>query len=190
MSYRTPTRSEGMRLTHCARCRTTAPPDAPCAHCGSYTRTPAPVHEADALPSMRPARPLGVSIIAGVSVLAGIGGLVGAIAVGIGALPASDGTGWGAVVAQMLGPALPAITGAFALANVAAGVGLWRGVRWAWTLELALLAVGMLEAIARLVYREGSAVLSLALAGIVLAYLVQPDVKRWFGIGSTPTSAQ
>lgn len=115
-------------------------------------------------------RPLGVTIIA---VLAAIGGVLGLI--GSFTLFSVFGSAFGFVAA-------------YALANVAISIlllvfafGAWTLQPWAWTLGIVLEAVAIVFGLYALVDGDASAVVSIALAAVVLWYLFQPSVKAAFG---------
>jgi uncharacterized membrane protein (DUF2068 family) len=119
---------------------------------------------------IRAERPLGVTIIAVLAAIGGVFGVIGSIA-----------------LFSLLGSA-PGIFAAYALMNLAISVlllvfafGAWTLQPWAWTLGVVLEAVAIVLGLYALVDGDASAVVSIALAAVVLWYLFQPSVKAAFG---------
>jgi hypothetical protein len=119
-------------------------------------------------------RPLGITILAVLAAIAGVLGLLGSLALlGIsGAVGVGGGVLW-AIVSLAL-----------AVAYLAFAYGAWSLKPWAWTLGVGIAAVGILWALYLFTQPGGSIVsliISLAISGVILYYLFQPDVKAAFG---------
>lgn len=151
--------------------------------------TPYVTPEATATPAAgRGERPTGVAVLAVLNWIAGglavvgaimmvfVGAVVGSVVGGIFGMGAEGGE---------LGMAMAMIGAFFALVfgviAAVAGFGLWRGESWAWVLELVLAGLVVLGQLGDLARGSFDGVLSLALAGFIIWYMLQPGVKRWFG---------
>ena len=115
-------------------------------------------------------RPLGVTIIAVLAAIGGLFGLIGSLA--IFSLLAASG---GIFVVYAL------MTLAVSILSLVFADGAWTLQPWAWTLGVVLEAVAVALGVYSLVDGDASAIVSIALAGIVLWYLFQPSVKAAFG---------
>lgn len=115
-------------------------------------------------------RPLGVTIIAVLAAIGGLFGLIGSLA--IFSLLAASG---GIFVVYAL------MTLAVSILSLVFAYGAWTLQPWAWTLGVVLEAVAVALGVYSLVDGDASAIVSIALAGIVLWYLFQPSVKAAFG---------
>ena len=106
-------------------------------------------------------RPLGVTIIAILTVIGGLiflsSGLV-LLIVGIG------------VILLALG-----------FAYLVMAYGLWQGRRWAWTITLILMVIGIIVAIASIVAGNGASIVSIIIHAVIIYYLFRPNVKAFFG---------
>jgi len=112
-------------------------------------------------------RPLGITILA---ILAAIGGVVYLLA-----FLAAMGLGFGLVGIISL---------VLALAYLGFAYGGWTLQPWGWTLGVAIAAAGVLWALYLLIQPGGSIIsliISVAISGVILYYLYQPDVKAAFG---------
>ena len=119
-------------------------------------------------------RPLGVTILAILAAIGGILGLLASLAVlGIsGAAGVGGGVLWG-----VIGLAL-------AVASLAFAYGAWSLQPWAWPLGVGISVLNVLLALYSFVTFDGGIVgllISLAINGVILYYLFQPDVKAAFG---------
>jgi hypothetical protein len=63
------------------------------------------------------------------------------------------------------------------------GWGLWKGLLWAWMIYIILVAFYILLSLPTF------NLFSLFIAGIMLGYMFQPHVKRYFGIEAEPSSS-
>jgi hypothetical protein len=63
------------------------------------------------------------------------------------------------------------------------GWGLWEGKRWAWIIYVIVVALGILVSLLTF------DLVSLIFAGLILWYMFQPHVKRYFGIEAEPSSS-
>jgi uncharacterized membrane protein (DUF2068 family) len=134
-------------------------------------------------------RPTGVTILA---ILAAIGGILllcpSLAAIGLGGLV-------GGVVGSQFGVAAGAATGGLvailgvvalvlAVLELAFAYGAWGLKPWAWTLGVAAEIISIVLTLIRLVSFRGSLggeIINLAIAAIILYYLMTPEVKRAFG---------
>ena len=105
-------------------------------------------------------RPLGISVLAA---LAAIGTAFGVLAVTAGVRENPD--------AVVIGVLLTVLNGLTAY-------GLWGLRSWAWPLALIVWALGTLDAVRLLT--EGSLNTNLIVGPLVLVYLLQPGIRRWF----------
>lgn len=128
------------------------------------------------------ARPTGITILAVLAAIFGVLGLLGSLAVvGLG------GLGFGLVGAANAGIffTLFGLAGlVLSIVELAFAYGAWTLKPWAW--QLGLYASGANAALAVLNLVLGwsvitSAVISVAIAGVIIYYLMTPDVKRAFG---------
>ena len=118
-------------------------------------------------------RPLGVTIIAILTAIGGIVFLVSGIAGVIAAPFVSDFGG----VSAGIGIILLVIGIAFLVVTY----GLWKGMRWAWTITWILSVIGIIMAIASIAVGNVGAIVSIIIHGVVIYYLYRPNVKAFFG---------
>jgi hypothetical protein len=71
----------------------------------------------------------------------------------------------------------------FGIFSFIIGWGLWEGKRWAWIIYVIVVALGILVSLSTF------DLVSLIYAGLILWYMFQPNVKRYFGIEAEPTSS-
>jgi hypothetical protein len=131
-------------------------------------------------------RPTGVTIIAilqfigaGLCILAGIGALVGASFLGAAGGPAGAGG-----MFAMLGGAVSIVLFIIAGIAILLGWGLWTLKEWARIVTIVLQGLALLGAVLTLV-QLGSAflvggIIRLAISGLIIWYLLKPDVKAAF----------
>ncbi len=133
-------------------------------------------------------RPLGITIQAILGIVGGILGLLGGCGlVGVGAFT-------GILGAQARVGELGILGGptglwgilllALAVVELAFGIGAWTLKPWAWTLGLIVAVVGIVFGLVGLVgFREGffSVLLRVVIYGVILYYLMTPEVKKAFG---------
>jgi hypothetical protein len=127
-------------------------------------------------------RPTGVAILAVVAFIGMAGALLFAVAsVMFGAIFGSFFGRGGAA----MGGAIGAMVGFFGLIGAAvsgaAGYGLWNGKSWGWVLGIVWGALWGLGGLSSLAQRSFGGVVALALGGLIVWYMLQPGVKRWFG---------
>lgn len=118
-------------------------------------------------------RPLGITILAVLAAIAGILGLLGSVAL-LGVLAASGG------MFMILG----LITLVLSVLYLAFAYGAWTLQPWGWTLgvglsiaSIVITLLGLTQGTQELV----STLINLAISGVILYYLFQPDVKAAFG---------
>lgn len=135
-----------------------------------------------AAPTGRGARPTGVAVLgvlafvgAGLLVLGGLmtfamGGIIGSV---MGSEGAAFGATIGGFVAVffLIGAAISALM----------GYGHWTGASWAWLLQIVLSGLSALSGLWSVAQGEFSAILGLAIAGLIIWYMLQPGVQRWYG---------
>jgi hypothetical protein len=109
-----------------------------------------------------------LSILAGIALI-GLGG-VGAASTGQAAL-----FGMGAIFGLLL-----LVSG---IASLAFAYGAWTLQPWAWTLGVALQIISLALSVLSIVGGSDIAgqIISIAIAGIILYYLMQPSIKSLFG---------
>jgi hypothetical protein len=127
-------------------------------------------------------RPIGVTILALLAAILGVLGIIGGLTIaGLGSLSGGlmGSADLGALAFVFGGAEL--IVGAVALAFA---IGAWSGRPWAWALGvIAALANVVLPIIWLLVGASSilNVAISVVIAGLILYYLNQPAVKRFFG---------
>lgn len=129
-------------------------------------------------------RPTGVTILAILAVVAGVFGILGGLALfGLGGMLGAAGGGGLAGMAAIFG----LVTLALGVAYLALAYGFWNLAPWAWTLGVGL-AVFQLVWIAIQAVLSGDivnalvgSIVSIAVAAVILYYLMQPHVKAAFG---------
>lgn len=119
-------------------------------------------------------RPLGVTILAILAAVGGVLGLLGSVAL----LGLSGATGvGGGVLWGLIGLVL-------AVAYLAFAYGAWSLQPWGWSLGVGIAAAGILWALYWFTQPGGNIVsllINVAISGVILYYLFQPDVKAAFG---------
>ena len=126
----------------------------------------------DQMPPTSPprARPVGVTIIA---VLAAVNGALSLLAA------ATLMSVFGAVGG--LGTMFFLLALVVGVVSLVFAYGAWTLQPWAWTLGVVLQVLGIVYALGQFFDGQASAVVSAALAAIILWYLFQPEVKAAFG---------
>jgi hypothetical protein len=115
-------------------------------------------------------RPLGVTVIA---ILAGLGGVLGLLA----ALTLLSVIG----LVGGLGTFFFLLALVVAIVSLVFAYGAWTLQPWAWTMGIVLEALAVVNALYAIADGDSSGVISLLIAGVILWYLFQPDVKAAFG---------
>lgn len=126
---------------------------------------PASTQPPPSQPAVTRERPLGITILAVLAAVGGVFGLVGALGL------------------FAFAPLWGLISLALAVAYLAFAYGAWTLQPWGWTLGVALAAAGILWALFWFTQGQNivSTLISLAISGVILYYLYQPDVKAAFG---------
>jgi hypothetical protein len=133
-------------------------------------------------------RPMGITILAILAFIGGIVGLCGG-AGGIlggsllGGLAASAGAGQAAGIGGMLAIYSLILT-ILAVADLVFGFGAWTLKPWAWTLGLVLFGINIAFQVIALLLgwtTFGGIIIPVAIAAIIIYYLMTPEVKKAFG---------
>jgi hypothetical protein len=132
-------------------------------------------------PAPTTARPMGITILAVLSAIGGVLTILGGIAlIGLGGVAgASSGSaalfGMGAIFGLLL-----LVSG---IASLAFAYGAWTLQPWAWTLGVALQIISLALSVLSIVGGGdiSSQIISIAIAAIILYYLMQPTIKAAFG---------
>ena len=126
-------------------------------------------------------RPTGVTILAVVAAIGGVLGILGSLALlGIGSIYAAVGGG----LAFVFGLLFLALS----VAELAIAYGFWTAKPWAWTWGITLQAAGVVIGLIELVLgysSVGSLVVSIVVAAIIVYYLNQPAIRKYFGAPDT-----
>jgi hypothetical protein len=128
------------------------------------------------------ARPTGVTIIAVLAAIGGVFGVLGGLGlVGLGGLVAATGAGGLAVIFGLLVLALGVV-------DLALAYGFWTAKPWAWTWGITIQVVGVIIAILEVPLIGASitsAIISIVIAAILIYYLSQPAIRKYFGAPET-----
>ena len=127
------------------------------------------------------ARPTGITILAVLSAIGGVLSILGGIAlVGLGGLGAAS-TGQAALFG--MGAIFGLLLLASGIASLAFAYGAWTLQPWAWTLGVALQIISLVLAVLTIVGGGdiSGQIISVAIAAIILYYLMQPSIKAVFG---------
>jgi uncharacterized membrane protein (DUF2068 family) len=112
---------------------------------------------------------MGITILAVLAAIGGLFGLFGGfVLLGAGAI-------------NGMYPILGIITLISAIASLAFAYGAWTLQPWAWMLGLVIQGVNVILAIISLIRGDFSSIVSLIIAGIIIYYLMTPEIKRAFG---------
>jgi len=139
-------------------------------------------------------RPTGVTILA---ILAFVGGVLGILVGGLGTICGGVIGGLGAVAAREVpGAASGALAGGFlvgltglgalvlGILEIIMGFGFWTLKPWSWMLGMVVSIIGIVLTLFSLVAARGSlfgAIIPIAIYGVIIYYLLTPDVKKAFG---------
>lgn len=132
-------------------------------------------------PAPATARPTGITILAVLSAIGGVLGILGGVVLlGLGGVGAAT-TGEAALFG--LGAIFGLIALATGIASLAFAYGAWTLQPWAWTLGVAIQALNIILAVVFVIGGSsiGSQIIGVAIAGIILYYLMQPSIKAAFG---------
>lgn len=133
-------------------------------------------------------RPTGITILAVLAFIGGIFGICGGLGGIVGgsffgglaaSVGASNATALGGMVVVYSILAL-----AFAVAELVFGFGAWTLKPWAWMLGMVLFGLNIVFNLVSVLAgwaAFGSVILPLAIAGVIIYYLLTPDVKQAFG---------
>ena len=133
-------------------------------------------------------RPMGVTILAILAFVGGIlgicGGLSGIVGASfLGGLAASAGASNVTALGGML-VVYSIIAVAFAVADLVFGFGAWTLKPWAWMLGMVLFGLNIVFQLVAVVAgwsTLGGVLISIVIAGVIIYYLLTPEVKKAFG---------
>ena len=121
-------------------------------------------------------RPTGVTILAVLAFIVGIfGALGGLLVVAAGTAAAAYGFGIEGGLAVVIG-ALVLIVG---LLWLVIGWGLWNINKWGYQVAMILAIIGIILALPGI---AGAGIVTIIINGIIIYYLIQPEIKDVFGI--------
>jgi hypothetical protein len=147
---------------------------------------PAPAPAAWSDPSMptNAARPTGVTILAVLSFIgAGVLVIVGLIVFTAGSMLGSlFGDAFG-MFGALIGGALGVLFLVLAALYAAVGIGLWTRKAWGWWITIVLSALSILSGLVNIVRGNWGSIVSLAISGFIVWYLLELGVQRWFAVG-------
>ena len=144
------------------------------------TITPPPPPRAP-VPSSGAARPTGITILAVLSAIGGVLSIIAGIALaGLGGIGAAS-TGQAAVFG--LGAIFGLLLLASGIASLAFAYGAWTLQPWAWMLGVVLQLISLVLAVLTILGGGdiSGQIIGIAIAGIILYYLMQPSIKAAFG---------
>jgi len=173
-----------MPKTYCSRCGTEFLQDADALHncpvCRDTTVTVTPSISRQS----KGRRPQGVTVL---SILNIIGGLIVMIFALILSSIFSRATGLGGMISMFTTvlTLLGVISLFGGLFSLFLGWGLWKGVEWAWTLQVILEILGVLIGIAIVPY----GLIIVLPCGLFLYYLFKPNVRTWFESETIPIAS-
>lgn len=133
-------------------------------------------------------RPTGITILAVLAFIGGILGICGGLSgiVGgsfFGGLAASAGAGNATALGGML-VVYSIIALIFAVADLVFGFGAWTLKPWAWMLGMVLFGLNIVFQLVAVLSgwsTLGGVIISIVIAGVIIYYLLTPDVKKAFG---------
>ena len=133
-------------------------------------------------------RPMGITILAVLALIGGILGICGGLAgiVGasfLGGLAASVGAG-NATALSGMAVVSSIIALAFAVAYLVFGFGAWTLKPWAWMLGMVLSGLNIVFQLVAVIAgwsTLGGVLISVVISGVIIYYLLTPEVKKAFG---------
>ena len=133
-------------------------------------------------------RPMGITILAVLAFIGGIFGICGGLSgiVGgsfLGGLAASVGASGATALGGMLA-VYSIIAVAFAVVDLVFGFGAWTLKPWAWMLGMVLSGLNIVFQLVALVAgwtTIGGILIPVVIAGVIIYYLLTPEVKKAFG---------
>ena len=143
------------------------------------TITPPPPPPAPA-PTSSAARPTGITILAVLSAIGGVLSILGGIAlIGLGGVA---GAQTGSATLFGMGAIFGVLLLASGVASLAFAYGAWTLQPWAWVLGVALQLISLGLSVLTIIGGGDIAgqIISIAIAGIILYYLMQPNIKAAF----------
>ena len=133
-------------------------------------------------------RPMGITILAALAFIGGILGICGGLSgiIGgsfLGGLAASVGASAATTLGGMIA-VYSIIALAFAVADLVFGFGAWTLKPWAWMLGMVLFGLNIVFQLVSLLAgwaSFGSVIIPVAIGGVIIYYLLTPEVKKAFG---------
>jgi hypothetical protein len=133
-------------------------------------------------------RPTGITILAVLAFIGGILGICGSLSgiVGgsfLGGLAASVGASNASALGGLIA-VYSIVALAFAVADLVFGFGAWTLKPWAWMLGMVLFGLNIVFQLVALLAgwtTFGAALIPVVIGGIIIYYLLTPDVKKAFG---------
>lgn len=116
-------------------------------------------------------RPLGVTILGILWIIGGLLALIGGIGV----------AAFVGIFAGALGAAIGVAFVIIGLIDLALGVGCFMAWPWVWPVGVILSVISILVGIVNIFSVGASALIGIVIAAIILWYLFQPQVKKYFG---------
>jgi hypothetical protein len=116
-------------------------------------------------------RPLGVTIIGILWISAGLF----ALSAGMGVITI------GTMVLGIFGFITGIVLIILGIIDLALGVGCFKAWPWVWTVAVIIAAINIITGVISIFTSGLSAVLSIIIPAIILYYMMQPQVKAWFG---------
>ena len=143
------------------------------------TITPPPPPPAPA-PTSGAARPTGITILAVLSAIGGVLSILGGI--GLIGLSGVAGASTGSASLFGMGAIFGVLLLASGVASLAFAYGAWTLQPWAWVLGVALQLISLGLAVLTIIGGGdiASQIIGIAIAGIILYYLMQPNIKAAF----------
>ena len=132
-------------------------------------------------PAPATARPTGITILAILSAIGGVLAILGGIAlIGLGGIGAAS-TGEAAFFG--LGVVFGILSLALGIASLAFAFGAWTLQPWAWSLGIIIQGANIIFAVVAVIGGSSIAnqIIGIAIAAIILYYLMQPNIKAAFG---------
>jgi hypothetical protein len=116
-------------------------------------------------------RPLGVTILGILWIIAGLAALIGGLGAAV----------FVGIFAGALGAAIGVLAIIIGLIELALGVGCFMAWPWVWPVGVIVTIIGLIIGIVNLFSVGAGALIGIVISAIILWYLFQPQVKKYFG---------